>query len=166
LVLNEHWIYAVHFLDSYFFKRANPMNIYFACSITGGRQDEATYAALVTALLVDGHTVPTASLARPEVMEQEGRLSPEEVYGRDVAWIEACDALIAEVSTPSHGVGYEIGYALSKGKPVLCCYRQGRRVSKMISGNLDPNLKTQEYTSEVELAQLARAFLHNLAPGG
>ena len=77
-------------------------------------------------------------------MEQEGRLSPEEVYVRDTSWIEACDALIAEVSTPSHGVGYEIGYALSKGKPVLCCYRQGGRVSKMISGNPDLNLQTRE----------------------
>ena len=142
------------------------MNIYFACSITGGRQDEAAYAALVTALLEDGHTVPTAILARPEIMEQEGRLSPEEVYERDTNWIESCDALIAEVSTPSHGVGYEIGYALSKGKPVLCCFRKGRRISKMISGNHDPNLQTRGYSSEVELAQMARAFLGSMTPDG
>ena len=141
------------------------MNIYFACSITGGRQDEAAYAALVTALLEDGHIVPTASLARPEVMMQEGRLSPEEVYVRDTSWIERCDALIAEVSTPSHGVGYEIGYALSIEKPVLCCYRQGRGVSKMISGNNNPNLQTRQYSSELELAQMARTFLDNLSPG-
>jgi nucleoside 2-deoxyribosyltransferase len=141
------------------------VNIYFACSITGGRQDEAAYAALVTALLEDGHTVPTASLAHPEVMEQEGRLSPEEVYARDTNWIEACEALVAEVSTPSHGVGYEIGYALSKGKPVLCCYRRGRRVSKMISGNPDLNLQTREYSSQDELARIARAFLYDLTSG-
>jgi nucleoside 2-deoxyribosyltransferase len=141
------------------------VNIYFACSITGGRRDQAAYAALVTALLGEGHIVPTASLASPDVMEQEGRLSPEEVYARDSGWIEACDALIAEVSTPSHGVGYEIGYALSKGKPVLCCYRQGRRLSKMISGNPDLNLQTREYSSQDELGQIALAFLDNLAPG-
>jgi nucleoside 2-deoxyribosyltransferase len=139
------------------------VNIYFACSITGGRQDEAAYAALVTALLEDGHIVPTASLASPAVMDQEGRLSPEEVYARDVAWIEACDVLIAEISTPSHGVGYEIGYALSKGKPVLCCYRQGRRISKMLSGN--PNLQTRSYSSEAELAQITRTFLDGMSPG-
>jgi nucleoside 2-deoxyribosyltransferase len=141
------------------------MNIYFACSITGGRQDEAVYTTLVTALLEDGHTVPTARLASPEVMEQEGRLSPAEVYARDVAWIEACDVLIAEISTPSHGVGYEIGYALSQGKPVLCCYRQGRRISKMISGNDDPNLQMCGYSSEVEVARIARAFLDRMTPG-
>jgi nucleoside 2-deoxyribosyltransferase len=141
------------------------MNIYFACSITGGRQDEAAYAALVTALLEDGHIVPTASLASPAVMDQEGRLSPEEVYARDVAWIEACDVLIAEISTPSHGVGYEIGYALNKGKPVLCCYRQGRRISKMLSGNPNPYLHTRSYASEAELSQIARAFLDGMSPG-
>ena len=138
------------------------MNIYFACSITGGRQDEAAYAALVTALLEDGHDVPTASLARPEVMEQEGRILPVEVYQRDSDWIDACDALVAEVSTPSHGVGYEIAYALSKGKPVLCCYRQGRRVSKMLLGNPHPNLQVRLYSSEAELAQAARSFLDNI----
>lgn len=141
------------------------MNIYFACSITGGRQDEAAYAALVTALLADGHEVPTASLARPEVMEQEGRISPAEVYQRDTDWIDASDALVAEVSTPSHGVGYEIAYALSKGKPVLCCYRQERRVSKMLLGNPHPNLQMRQYSSEAELAQAARSFLDKVISG-
>ena len=41
------------------------------------------------------------------------------------AYIKACDALIAEISTPSHGVGYEIGYALNLDKPVLCLHRRG-----------------------------------------
>ena len=141
------------------------MNIYFACSITGGRQDEAAYAALVTALLEDGHQVPTARLARPEVIQDEGIISPEDVYQRDTRWIEACDALVAEVSTPSHGVGYEIGYALSKGKPVLCCYRLGRGVSKMILGNPHPNLQTRQYSSDVELVHVARAFLEKIEPG-
>jgi nucleoside 2-deoxyribosyltransferase len=141
------------------------VNIYFACSITGGRQDEAAYEALVSALLADGHIVPTASLASPAVMEQEGRLSPEDVFARDVAWIEACDALIAEISTPSHGVGYEVGYALSQGKPVLCCYRQGQRISKMLSGNPNPGLQTRSYSSEAGLIQIARAFLDGMSLG-
>ena len=96
------------------------MNIYFACSITGGRNDEAAYQQIVAALLAGGHVVPTASLADSRVTEFEGVVEPDEVYRRDVGWIEACDLLVAEVSTPSHGVGYEIGYALSLKKPVIC----------------------------------------------
>jgi nucleoside 2-deoxyribosyltransferase len=95
-------------------------------------------------------------------MQDEGRISPEEVFQRDTRWIDACDALVAEVSTPSHGVGYEIGYALSKGKPVLCCSRRGRGVSKMILGNPHPNLQMRQYSSEVELVQAARAFLDKI----
>jgi len=138
------------------------MNIYFACSITGGRQDEAAYQAIVDSLLAAGHEVPTASLSRPEILIQEALITPQEVYTRDTRWIEACDALIADVSTPSHGVGYEIGYALSLGKPVLCCYRQGLRVSKMISGNLDPNLRMRSYETEADAVRLVQAFLIEL----
>ena len=39
------------------------MNIYFACSITGGREFEPVYQALMEALLADGHEIPTAHLA-------------------------------------------------------------------------------------------------------
>ena len=135
------------------------MNIYFACSITGGRQDEMVYQKLVGALQEIGHHVPTAVLASPEVMPLEGVVSPHEVYARDVAWITGCDLLLAEISTPSHGVGYEIGYALSLGKRVLCLHRKGQKISKMILGNPDPNLTIQEYTTSDEAVHLLNAYL-------
>jgi 2'-deoxynucleoside 5'-phosphate N-hydrolase len=137
------------------------MNIYFACSITGGRDFEAVYQAMVRALLADGHTVPTAHLAAPEVRQMEAVIQPAEVYSRDVAWIRAADALIAEVSTPSHGVGYEIGYALGLGKPVLCCAQAGRSISKMITGNPDPQLTIKTYTTTAEAVEIIRAFSRN-----
>ena len=121
------------------------LNIYFACSLTGGRSDEETYQAIVAHLLAQGHEVPTAHLAEAEVMELEKVIQPGEVYTRDAAWIRGCDALVAEVSTPSHGVGYEIAFALSLDKPVLCCYRSGARVSKMITGNDSSGLRLASY---------------------
>jgi nucleoside 2-deoxyribosyltransferase len=138
------------------------MNIYFACSITGGREFEHVYQDLTAALLADGHEIPTAHLADSTVVELEGRVSPGEVYERDVRWIRSADALIAEVSVPSHGVGYEVGYALSEGKPVLCLYHQGRRISKMISGNPHPRLQTRTYADAQEAIRLARDFLGGL----
>lgn len=138
------------------------MNIYFACSITGGRQDELIYQRLVTALQEYGHHVPTAILASPEVMPLEGLEVPEDVYSRDVAWISGCDLLLAEVSTPSHGVGYEIGYALSQGKKVLCLHRQGVNVSKMILGNSDPKLTVRSYTTPDKAVGLLNDYLNAL----
>jgi len=139
------------------------MNVYFACSITGGRQDEVIYQKLVTALQQDGHHVPTALLASPEVMPLEGVVSPEDVYTRDIRWITDCDFLLAEVSTPSHGVGYEIGYALSLGKRVLCLYRKGCKVSKMILGNPHPQLTVQTYETPEQAVLLLSTYLENLA---
>lgn len=135
------------------------MNIYFACSITGGREFEAVYQAIVRALVEAGHEAPTAHLAESGVGAVEAVLHPNDVYERDTAWMRACEALIAEVSVPSHGVGYEIGFALGIGKPVLALYREGRRVSKMISGNPDPNLSVRAYQTPEEAIQIMEAFL-------
>jgi hypothetical protein len=138
------------------------MNIYFSCSLTGGRDDEEVYGLIVDHLLAKGHEVPTALLARPEVMELEKVIDPHDVYQRDIAWVEGCDAIIAEVSTPSHGVGYEIALGLLLGKPVLCCYREGKTVSKMITGNDRPNLQLGTYEDNLEVIQLLDRFLARL----
>lgn len=121
------------------------MNIYFACSITGGRRDERNYQNIVHYLIKCGHHVPTADLANSNVLDFEMVIDPREVYHRDTGWIRDCDALIAEISTPSHGVGYEIGYALNLGKPVICLHRADAIVSKMILGNQDNNLFISSY---------------------
>jgi len=137
------------------------MNVYFACSITGGREFEQVYQAIVQALLNDGHQVPTAHLAQPEVIALESIVDPAEVFKRDTTWIRDCDALVAEVSTPSHGVGFEICYALSLGKPVLCCYRVGEKVSKMISGNSHPRLSVLTYQTVSEAVRATRNFMED-----
>jgi hypothetical protein len=138
------------------------MNIYFSCSITGGRQDQLVYHAIVETLQRAGHEVPTAHLSHSDVMEKETVISPAEVYERDVRWVKGCNALIAEVSTPSHGVGYEIAHALFLNKPVLCCYQQKQRVSKMILGNNSPTLTNYAYQSLADLLPEIEHFLLNV----
>lgn len=138
------------------------MNIYFACSITGGRAYQPVYQSITRALLADGHQVPTAHLAGSGVLEEEKVIAPADVYARDVAWMRAADALIAEVSVPSHGVGYEIGYALELGKPVLCLSEKGRPLSKMIAGNPHPNLKLGFYGTQTQAVDLIRNFISTI----
>ena len=114
---------------------------------------------MVAALLADGHDIPTSHLVESEVMQRERVLTPQDVYERDVKWIRECDALVAEVSVPSHGVGYEVGYALQIRKPVLCIHDQSRRVSKMITGNSDPLLRVTSYvTVEEAVGEIRRYF--------
>ncbi len=138
------------------------MNIYFACSITGGREFEGVYQDLIGALLTDGHEEPTAHLAASNVMALESVVNPRDVYQRDVVWIRSAHALIAEVSIPSHGVGYEIGFALNEGKPVLCLHHTERKISKMISGNPHQNLQVKAYKDSVEAIDCTRRFLSDI----
>ena len=135
------------------------MKVYFACSITGGRQDEAVYSQLVQALLAAGHNVPTAAIADAGFRSLEGHHDAVDVYTRDIKWIEDSDALIAEVSTPSHGVGYEISYALERGKPVLCLYRQDVVVSKMLTGNTMPSIQVKTYEDIDGGIEIMKEFL-------
>ena len=136
------------------------MNVYFACSITGGREFEPVYQAMVRALTEDRHVVPTAHLAESGIMTLEAALEPRDVYARDIAWICECDVVIAEVSMPSHGVGYEIAFSLGLGKPVLALYQGKRNISKMISGNPDPHLSVKSYQTPEDATLQIRKFLN------
>jgi 2'-deoxynucleoside 5'-phosphate N-hydrolase len=136
------------------------MNIYFACSIVGGRQDADLFRFIVEKFLEWGHQVPTEVFALNVAKADEIHMTAAEVFRRDVDWIEACDVLIAEVSTPSHGVGYEMGYALNLDKPVLCLHRKTVKISKMISGNPHPKLQIKTYQDQDQLEQILHTFLH------
>ena len=140
-------------------KPGEKMNIYFSCSITGGREDEKIYQRIVNYLLKNGNEVPTAHLALPGVLEDESDLNAVDVYQRDLEWVRNCDVLIAEVSTPSHGVGYEIAAAVYLGKHVMCCHHADKKISKIISGNTSKNVRVLAYKSEDELIYEIDAFL-------
>lgn len=51
------------------------MKIYFACSITGGREFESNYQIMVRELVKNGHQVLTAHLADLGAGEKEDRKS-------------------------------------------------------------------------------------------
>jgi nucleoside 2-deoxyribosyltransferase len=138
------------------------MNIYFSCSITGGRDEEKTYQKLVQTLEENGHIIPTAHLSTPQVVELEEVIDPVETFIRDMKWLREADAIVAEVSTPSHGVGYEIATALNLNKPVFCCFQRQKRVSKIITGNTSPTLVLAPYTSDEEAVGLLKQFLTRL----
>lgn len=138
------------------------MRIYFSCSITGGRDDQPVYRRIVKALLDDGHTVPTAHLADDSISIEEENVEAGVIFARDSSWVKTCDAVVAEVSTPSHGVGYEIALAEFTGKPVFLCYRAGVRVSKMLLGNPSQLFQFYAYTSAEDAIHNMRVFLKQL----
>jgi len=126
------------------------MKIYFAGSISGGRGDQEIYSKLINYLKNYGHVL-TEHIADPNLSSYgETDISLEEVYQRDVKWIQECDLFIAEVTQVSLGVGYELAYAESLGKKIICLYRPdpSRKLSAMISGNKKFLIRNYKTTDE------------------
>lgn len=112
-------------------------NIYFAGSIRGGRNDQASYLKIIDHLRQYG-TVLTEHIGDAK-LSAFGETDPSDtyIYERDMEWLKSSEIIVAEVTTPSLGVGYELGMAEALGKKVLCLYRkqEGKRLSAMIGGN-------------------------------
>jgi hypothetical protein len=140
-------------------------NIYFSGSISGGRQDAETYREIIAHLKKYGRVL-TDHIGSPDLTAGgEEEVDDEQVYLRDMQWIDLADVFIAEVSNPSLGVGYELASAEQRRKPVLCLFREGatRRLSAMIAGN--PALTVRRYRSTGEIIPILDAFFTELAHG-
>ena len=101
---------------------------------------------MIDALEEDGHRVLAEAVATEHIGDCGEALALGEIFSRDLRWLDESDLVVAEVSTPSHGVGYEIAYARYVRRiPVIALYRRGRtkRCSAMISG--DPGIRLLEY---------------------
>jgi len=138
------------------------MKIYFAGSITGGREDVELYSKIINILKTLG-VVLTEHVGDSRLSVEKGEnLSDGQIHDRDVRWIVESDVIIAEVSTPSLGVGYEIRTAIQNRKSILCLYRpeKVKRLSAMIRGS--PDLTVKEYHNLNEARQIIDEFLRKL----
>jgi 2'-deoxynucleoside 5'-phosphate N-hydrolase len=134
------------------------MNIYFAGAIRGGRDDQALYFEIVSMLKLYGH-VHTEHVGDPHLSASgEAGDDDRRIHDRDLAWLKSSDYLVAEVTTPSLGVGYEIGKATECGTPVLCLFRPGggRALSAMVAGS--PAVSVREYDGAVDLKPIFDEF--------
>ncbi len=121
------------------------MKFYFAGSIRAGRQDAQIYAQIINFLKQFG-TVLTEHIGNPNLSESGENYSEQYIHDRDMEWVLESDMLIAEVTTPSLGVGYEIGRAIEHKIPVICLYKNSdKKLSVMLTGS--KGVKVIEYTS-------------------
>ncbi len=116
------------------------MKIYFAVSIRGGRAQAKVYPEIVEILKSLGHEVLTRMFAKQDIGENEGTdpdKSSEYIHQRDIKWLEEADVVVAEVTQPSLGVGYEIACAEGMGKKVVCLFwdQPDVKLSAMIDGS-------------------------------
>ncbi len=130
------------------------MKIYFAGSIRGGREDAALYFSIIDSLKTFGEVL-TEHVGDPS-LTSAGDDGPTDkfIHDRDLMWLNSSDVIVAEVTTVSMGVGYEIGRAIEAGKKVLCLFRldSGKNLSAMISGCDDLTLVNYSNLEEAKSA--------------
>lgn len=137
------------------------MKIYFAGSIRGGRDDKELYLEIMNLLGKYGKVL-TEHIG-DKTLSAMGEDGPTDkyIYDRDMAWLNEADVVVAEVTTPSLGVGYEIGKMENK-KSILCLYREqdGKRISAMIGGN--KNVRIEKYQTREDLEPILKRFFEQI----
>lgn len=138
------------------------IKIYFAGAISAGRELQPLYRAMVDFLQEHDAEVLSAHVARADVLTGESKLTDEQIFHRNLDFIARCDGMVAEVTTPSLGVGFEISEALQRRKPTICLCRKDVFLSRMLTGNRDQNLTILYYESPQEWQPALEDFLNKL----
>ena len=132
--------------------------VYFAGSIRGGRADAELYKRIIK-FIQRNHVVLTEHVGDLSLSKTESLKNRDvAIYEQDTAWLRESDIVIAECTTPSLGVGYELAYAQAHGIPVHIFYDRSRTtLSAMLSGN--KYFKIHPYSSEEEIYPIIEAIL-------
>jgi hypothetical protein len=134
------------------------MIIYCAGPIRGNTTYHENYSEIVRIVESMGHTALSEKSSK---FSSTILLSDKQVYTRDIKWIDGSKIMIAEVSGPSLGVGFEISYALFvKKMPVLAVYdEQAGQISSMISGCANSQLQVKKYLNVDDLTSMIKNFI-------
>lgn len=138
------------------------MKIYFGFTVAGDRSSVTTAARIVELLEELGHEVLTRHLIREDAWQADRSVSPQEVYRRDLNWLQQCDLFVAEVSGSSFGLGFETGYVLgATTKKVSLFYRRDveKKISLLITGITHPNCTLVPYSDLDEVENWIRSNL-------
>ena len=135
------------------------MKIYFAGSIRGGRDDAEIYSQIIEFLQGFGEVL-TEHVGKKDLSAMgESTLSDKQIHDRDMKWLLESDLMVAEVTNPSLGVGYEIARALEANKQIICLFRKesNKSLSAMISGS--KYIKNFEYKSINQLKEILMLYM-------
>lgn len=137
-----------------------PRKIYFAGSIRGGRIDADLYRRMIE-YMQKTDIVLTEHIGRPDLNLLEQGKGDEDIYSQDTVWLRESDVVIAECTCPSLGVGYELAYAESHGKPCHIFYDAAKtQLSAMLKGN--PYFHVHPYRTEHEIYAALNVVLSHL----
>jgi len=135
------------------------MIVYCAGAIKGDSSYQENYREVIEIVKRNGHSA--LSELNPD-FQSAFPLNENQLFQRDIKWIEKSNVMIAEISGPSLGVGFEISYALYVREiPVLALYdTEVKQISTMIAGCDSELLYVKNYGNSGELAEIIKSFLN------
>ena len=135
------------------------MNIFFTGSIRGGRTNQTRYASIVE--MLERYGTVFSKHVSEETLSQYGEteLPSKEILDRERAALQKSDIIVAEVTTPSLGVGYLIATATSANKKVIALYcgEDTLKLSGIIKG--DPCVRVYTYKTDADVEKILKEAL-------
>lgn len=138
------------------------MKIYFGFTVAGDRSSLSVARKIVHTLEELGHEVLTSHLLRDDAWEADRKITPQEVFQRDMRWLKECDLFVAEVSGSSFGLGFETGFLLgATTKKLVLFYRRDleSKLSLLITGLTHVNCRLVPYSDSGEVETWIRKQL-------
>lgn len=135
------------------------MIIYCAGPIRGDVSYQKFYAEVINHIEAEGHSALAEFNGKFSVSIP---LTDRQIYKRDLKWIDGSKLMIAEISGPSLGVGFEIAYAVFQRKiPVLALVNSNvKNVSAMLSGCDSPLLTISKYDNMEDMKNIITEFIN------
>ncbi len=137
------------------------LKIYFTASTAVNREYLPIYKKIIR-YLANSHIISGRQITDQRLLKTDKTLTPEEIFQRQKSLIENADAVVAEVTKASMGVGGEIVYALTHDIPVLALMAEGAedKLSPLVAGNPSDSLYLEQYGTDNLKYRIAEFVKH------
>lgn len=132
------------------------MKIYFCGSMTGSREKQANYEEIIKYLNTFGNVL-NEFVGDKKVTDYK----PENVFARDTENMKNSDVCIADISVPSTGVGFELGYFYHLDTRVLLVYDENMPLPSSLPRGAD-KFKVVSYKDIEDEKSKLKEFLESI----
>lgn len=134
--------------------------VYLAVPVQGHRQNDVLYLRLAEAIRNAGARIVNPGVVRNPPVDLDNQYAATAIFKENLKRLRSADILIAELSSPSLGTGYEIAVAERLNLPIVGLWcSEDNKLSKMVLGNEGSNLHLFEYVSVEDLDCLVSVVL-------
>ena len=144
------------------------MKVFFSCSTKEILKYKEFYRKIRDAIKTSGHALTRdwldQSIARAE--SEQNDIPRMQVYFKVISAILAADVAILDGTIRSTTIGYQLTFALQKGKPVLFLTQAPQNeLRKLFIGGIKSPLLTLKSYNKNNLAQIVKDYLANIDGG-